>query len=96
MPRDEIPDAGPYAGDVFRSERRRREGFGSPLDRAADAYIVKRGSGKTIVAGYPWFTDWGRDTFIALRGLCIARGELDLAQDILLLATGGFTFASTS
>ena len=58
--------------------------MGSPLDRAADAYIVKRGSGKTIVAGYPWFTDWGRDTFIALRGLCIARGELDLARDILL------------
>ena len=31
-------------------------------------------SGSTIVAGYPWFTDWGRDTFIALRGLCLADG----------------------
>jgi predicted glycogen debranching enzyme len=49
-------------------EARRRKGFATPLERAADAYVVQRGSGKTIVAGYPWFTDWGRDTFIALRG----------------------------
>ena len=40
--------------------------------------------GKTIVAGYPWFTDWGRDTFIALRGLCLATGRLDDARSILL------------
>ncbi len=49
-----------------------------------DAYLVKRGAGKTIVAGYPWFTDWGRDTFISLRGLCLATGRLDDARDILL------------
>ncbi len=53
------------------------------LKRAADAYIVRRGAGKTIIAGYPWFTDWGRDTFIALRGLCIATGRLDDAEQIL-------------
>ncbi|HYR78739.1 MAG TPA: amylo-alpha-1,6-glucosidase [Candidatus Dormibacteraeota bacterium] len=58
--------------------------FATPLDRAADAYLVKRGNGKTIVAGYPWFTDWGRDTFISLRGLCLATGRLDDARDILL------------
>jgi predicted glycogen debranching enzyme len=45
---------------------------------------VRRGAGKTIVAGYPWFSDWGRDTFIALRGLCIAGGRLEDARDILL------------
>src|SRR6266545_4502153 len=39
---------------------------------------------KTIIAGYPWFTDWGRDTFIALRGLCLATGRLDVARDILI------------
>jgi len=39
---------------------------------------------KTIIAGYPWFTDWGRDTFIALRGLCLATGRFDVARDILL------------
>src|SRR6185369_2631766 len=52
--------------------------------RAADAYVVRRGEGRTIIAGYPWFTDWGRDTFIALRGLCLATGRLDEAREILL------------
>lgn len=61
-----------------------RKQFKSPLARAADAYIVRGRHGKTIVAGYPWFTDWGRDTFIALRGLCIANGRLDDALEILL------------
>jgi predicted glycogen debranching enzyme len=65
-------------------ERRRREAFPTRLDRAADAYLVRRGAGRTIVAGYPWFTDWGRDTFIAVRGLCLATGRLADARDILL------------
>src|SRR5262249_3540980 len=50
------------------AERQRRRSFASRLQRSADAYLVRRGDGQTIVAGYPWFTDWGRDTFIALRG----------------------------
>ena len=66
------------------AERRRREAFPTPLDRAADAYLVQRGAGRTIVAGYPWFTDWGRDTFVALRGLCLATGRLADARDILV------------
>ncbi len=65
-------------------ERARRATFDSRLERAADAYIVARGAGRTIVAGYPWFTDWGRDTFIALRGLCLATGRLDDARAILV------------
>ncbi len=69
----------------FRAEeQKRRTAFPTPVDRAADSYLVKRGKGKTIVAGYPWFTDWGRDTFISLRGLCLATGRLDDARDILL------------
>jgi predicted glycogen debranching enzyme len=70
-------------------EQDRRATFVSRLHASADAYIVQRSSktgasGKTIIAGYPWFTDWGRDTFIALRGLCIATGRLDEARDILI------------
>lgn len=65
-------------------EQARREDFKSALDRAADAYIVQRTTGKTIIAGYPWFTDWGRDTFIALRGICVARDRFDIAGQILL------------
>jgi predicted glycogen debranching enzyme len=70
--------------DLRAKEHKRRVSFATPLDRAADAYLVKRGNGKTIVACYPWFTDWGRDTFISLRGLCLATGRLDDARDILL------------
>ncbi len=74
---------------VETSERRRRAAFPSSLHRAADDYIVARGGGKTIIAGYPWFSDWGRDTFIALRGLCLssATAECDRfsdAREILL------------
>ena len=65
-------------------EERRRAEFPSPLHRAADSYLVRRGNGRTIVAGYPWFTDWGRDTFISLRGLCLATGRLEEARGILL------------
>ena len=65
-------------------EQARRQNFSSPLERAADAYLVQRGKGKTLIAGYPWFGDWGRDTFIALRGLCTATGHLNEAGDILL------------
>jgi len=69
---------------VRRIEQGRRQYFSTPVERAADAYLVKRGKGKTLIAGYPWFGDWGRDTFIALRGLCIATGHLEEARDILL------------
>ncbi len=65
-------------------ERLRRSRFATPLDRAADAYLVDRGPHRTIIAGYPWFADWGRDTFIAMRGLCIASGRLEEAESILL------------
>jgi predicted glycogen debranching enzyme len=65
-------------------ERLRRSAFPTPLHRAADQYVVRRGSGASVIAGYPWFSDWGRDTFIAVRGLCIATGRLEDARAILL------------
>lgn len=65
-------------------EARRRSTFSSRLMRSADDYIVQRGTGKTVIAGYPWFLDWGRDTFITLRGLCLAAGRLSEARDILV------------
>jgi predicted glycogen debranching enzyme len=76
----------------------RRSRFESPLERAVEDYLVTRSKreakstttkpGKTIIAGYPWFADWGRDTFIALRGLCLATGRLSDARDILLEWSG--------
>jgi predicted glycogen debranching enzyme len=76
--------AEPFAARLRERERRRRELLGSPLDQAADAYLVARNSGRSIIAGYPWFGDWGRDTFIAMRGLCLPTGRLDEARRILL------------
>jgi predicted glycogen debranching enzyme len=73
----------PTAAALARREQKRRASFPSPLHRAADAYLVAKGPAHTIVAGYPWFTDWGRDTFIALRGLCLASGRLAEAHGIL-------------
>ena len=51
---------------------------------AADQFIVKRDEDlKTVIAGYHWFTDWGRDTMISLPGLCLSTGRFDDAKKIL-------------
>ena len=55
---------------------------------AADQFVVARAvegepEGKTVIAGYPWFGDWGRDTMIALPGLAIATGRPEMARPIL-------------
>ncbi|MGN6392362.1 MAG: amylo-alpha-1,6-glucosidase [Gemmatimonadales bacterium] len=71
-------------GRLRRDEDAARRRRGGPLQRAAEAYVVQRDSGRTIVAGYPWFTDWGRDTFIAMRGLLITTGRLLQARSVLL------------
>ena len=65
------------------TELERRSRFAGSLERAASAYLVRRGGGCTLIAGYPWFGDWGRDTFIALRGLCLATGDIETARAIL-------------
>lgn len=57
--------------------------FEAQLRRASEAFIVRRGAGKTVIAGYPWFLDWGRDTFIAARGL-IAAGYHEEVKHMLL------------
>ena len=63
------------------------EEAGRPLDVAmAEAlkhYVVRRDRHRTVIAGYPWFLDWGRDTLIAARGL-VAAGETRDVEDILL------------
>ena len=53
------------------------------LTRALDAYVVRRGRLKSVVAGFPWFLDWGRDALIFARGL-IAAGRLETAREVLI------------
>lgn len=86
----------PDAAKLLAGERARvldleeQAGYGQDLARrlvrAADAYIVRRRStgAKTVIAGYPWFTDWGRDTMIALTGLTLVTKRFADAREILL------------
>jgi predicted glycogen debranching enzyme len=74
---------------LARAERDRRrartdDAFRARLELAAEQFCVRRADGKpTLIAGYPWFTDWGRDTMIALPGLLLARGRIDEAREVL-------------
>ena len=62
-----------------------KDAMARQLVLAADAYIARRDStnGKTILAGYPLFSDWGRDTMISLPGCCLSTGRFEDAKSIL-------------
>ena len=57
--------------------------FAALLERAAKQFVVRRDEGKTVIAGYPWFLDWGRDSLICARGL-LAAGMVDEVKQLLL------------
>ena len=62
-----------------------RDEFVQQLVAAADQFVVRRGRDlHTVIAGYHWFTDWGRDTMISLPGLALALRRYDVAREILL------------
>jgi predicted glycogen debranching enzyme len=91
------PEARAVAGlRAAEIERRNRLAASTPssdpliplLARAADQFMVQRGSQTSVIAGYHWFGDWGRDTMIALPGLALATGRYDLAKSILLEFAG--------
>jgi predicted glycogen debranching enzyme len=78
-----IANLGPEAAPPLRATVRR-------LVAAADDFIVQRaecpgqpGQGSSIIAGYPWFADWGRDAMISLRGLLLCTGRFDEARSVL-------------
>jgi predicted glycogen debranching enzyme len=59
------------------------------LALAADQFLIRKGEqGHSVIAGYPWFTDWGRDTMIALPGLTLSTGRTDVARSILQTYAG--------
>lgn len=62
----------------------KRDALVEALTHAADQFIVARGDQKTVIAGYHWFSDWGRDTMIALPGLTLTTGRYEIAKSILL------------
>lgn len=81
------------ASDLLKKETERRNLLLKNVEQgqtakqlvlAADQFIVRRDQDlKTIIAGYHWFTDWGRDTMISLPGLCLATGRFEDAKKIL-------------
>ncbi len=73
--------AGVAPGDALRET----------LVLAADQFVIEKSpqvARATVLAGYPWFTDWGRDTMIALPGLCLTTGRRGVARDILASFAG--------
>lgn len=63
--------------------------FGRRLALAARTFVARRGAGRTVIAGYPWFLDWGRDSFISARGLLAGGMVSDVAE--LLVTFGRFS-----
>lgn len=90
--------AGRDAFELVEKEKKRRQALvrgiaeNDPrraLALAADAFLVRRGeAGTTILAGYPWFSDWGRDAMIALPGIALATGRHDEAFAVLRTFAG--------
>ncbi len=61
-----------------------RTGLTAELSLAADQFVIRKSTGgTTVIAGYHWFTDWGRDTMISLEGLCLCTGRFAEAEQIL-------------
>ena len=75
------------AASIFEIETRRRpaaDRLSAALSEASGAFLIRRSTGDpTIIAGYHWFTDWGRDTMISLPGLTLVTGRFDLAKQLL-------------
>lgn len=70
----------------FQSElnnRIPRDSFKNTLRNSAEQFIQKRDGRTEVVAGFPWFGRWGRDTFIALPGLTLSMGQPELCKDVL-------------
>jgi predicted glycogen debranching enzyme len=76
----------PDVDEALKHEVSRLEGLKAPLQKmsqAADTFVVMRGQGKSIIAGYHWFDDWGRDAMISIPGLLLTTGRFKDAGLVL-------------
>ncbi len=78
-------------GELKSGKRKAESGntaasFEVQLERAAKQFVVRRDEGKTVIAGYPWFLDWGRDSLICARGLLAAGMVAEVKQLLLTFA----------
>jgi starch synthase (maltosyl-transferring) len=87
-PSEEIAHFPELIQDLLEMEIRRigiapEDRFTARLATAARAFLVRRDSSKTVIAGYPWFLDWGRDTLICARGF-LAAGCFEEVRELLI------------
>lgn len=68
---------------IMRAGVPETDAFGRQLALAVQAFVARRQHGKTVIAGYPWFLDWGRDSLISARGL-LAAGMADEVRQLLI------------
>jgi predicted glycogen debranching enzyme len=90
---EELDDPPPAAIDVVDAARRRNRevvAAAAPADDAqatlalaADAFVVRTSTGPDVVAGYPWFGAWSRDTMLSYEGLFLSTGRAALGRDLL-------------
>lgn len=91
-----VKEAEEWAAEEVRlraeaAERGRRAGgddpalaeLGARLGVAGEVFLVRRGHGESVIAGYPWFADWGRDAMISIPGLCLTTGQPERAAAVL-------------
>ncbi|KUL39124.1 amylo-alpha-1,6-glucosidase [Actinoplanes awajinensis] len=87
---DDPPPPAVTAVDAARARNRAVVAAAAPADSteaalalAADAFVVRTRTGPDVVAGYPWFGAWSRDTMIAYEGLFLATGRAELGRELL-------------
>jgi predicted glycogen debranching enzyme len=82
----------PNVDEALFKEISRVKAFTQPIEelsQATDSFLVRRGLAKSIIAGYHWFDDWGRDAMIALPGLLLATGRFEDAKLVLKTFASG-------
>lgn len=78
---------------IQRAHLREGDDMSRALVLASQAFVVRRGTGKTVIAGYPWFLDWGRDTLICARGLLSSGMDAEVLE--ILRVFGRFESGGT-
>lgn len=81
----------PPAADVISAAAARNASWqrsGGILGLAADAFVIRTPAGPDVVAGYPWFGAWSRDTMIAYEGLFLSTGRVDEGRELLRTYAG--------
>jgi len=82
--RDETKRKKNLVDSFYKTNRKKRSDAVTNLILASDAFVIKKGKRNAVIAGYPWFGEWGRDSLISLPGLCLTTGRKKEAEGILI------------